>query len=123
MPFKNFLDKKFDEIIDFVEKHKQLIDADVDFRKKVNGRLRSWLRLGSLVDGSTTIEEFQNICKDLDLQGCITFYIKKLGKNIKIIPDEMQKKYEKDTVELKPNEFYSLAELAKTFDAEIVEIK
>lgn len=123
MPLKDFFDRKHSEIIAYVEKYAKEMDDDPAFRKIVNDRLKSWLLLETVVNENMTIEEFQAACKTLDLKGSITFMNQNFKNKVRVIADDQPLKKEDGVVELRASEVNRLVDIAKAFDAEVVDIK
>jgi hypothetical protein len=122
MGFKDYFDKKFEEIGKFVEDNKTIIDNNEEYRKSVNDRIKHWLKIASLIYDEMTIQQFQDMCKDLQLDGVLKLYSEKLRKEIHIIPDDYQKTYEKGVLEVRSMEVLSMMDIVKAFDAEIIKV-
>jgi hypothetical protein len=122
MIFKNFFEKQFDLISEFIDEHADEIEENEEFNEKVFNRCRHWAKLASICsDDNITIGELISKLKSMDLQGIIKFGIKASKGFIVVVPDDVDytPEYNEAVVDPEKDSLLTIARIIKEFDGEI----
>lgn len=116
----HFFNDKFEEILNFLEKNKELIQNNEVFKNMVVRKASRWVALAELLSSSQTT--IQNINSVADLKGEIQLQLNNINKKITILPTGASSTGKND-MKITPEGILEISKLCELFDAKVVDIK